>query len=192
MITVTFEAFVNGAKPVSVTIPEKKDEHFTNTKGRALKKLAKSNPGKELNGLYFSSVNCSGLSLSNLVFNNCKFYNCDFEKTNLENTFFYNCLINFCFFHNAVLTDVSFHASSLNGNFGIIDGGSDQRGYRFFGWMGKKKRLMINAGCRCFPENEALDHWRRRHQDDPGLAADCLGRVKLIASLAPLVDWTDR
>jgi len=67
----------------------------------------------------------------------------------------------------------------------LIDGGQDERGYRFIGWK-RGDDLMISAGCRNYSIESARFHW-----DAPGYTGpkSNIQRVELIASIAVERGW---
>lgn len=64
---------------------------------------------------------------------------------------------------------------------GVVDAGSDDRGYRFLGFKFQGD-WMIKAGCRWFTYNDAVSHWRMRENPD------ALARVETIMELAAKAD----
>ena len=68
-----------------------------------------------------------------------------------------------------------------------IDAGEDMRGYRFIG-VQNRRGLHIAAGCNWFTLHEAMAHWKPR-EFPPVSAAECLGKVEMIAAEAQRRGW---
>jgi uncharacterized protein YjbI with pentapeptide repeats len=79
-------------------------------------------------------------------------------------------------FTGACLQDSNIEATDFTGCTGIIDAGTDPRGYRFVGVKQADGTWQVKAGCRWFTLDEAREHWGDKSNDD------ALDRVEVIAA----------
>ena len=120
---------------------------------------------EDLTGSMLMSLDMTGSDFEGCNFNNAEFRQCDLTGSELSNTDLEGAMLANCTLYNimldgAALADTKFFACP-----GFRDGGIDDRGYRFVavkhdaGWM-------VQAGCRWFTAEQALEHWEFRENSD--------------------------
>lgn len=123
-----------------------------------------------LSGSVFRRCNLGGVKLSHAVlygtvFDGCQMQNMVLRRTRVQNVSFHDCD-------------------------GVIDGGADYRGYRFFA-VRHDHDTFIAAGCRWFSSREAKAHWfspgYRRARGPMGALTKA--RVKLLLQQAEALGW---
>jgi uncharacterized protein YjbI with pentapeptide repeats len=147
-------------------------------------------------GVDLARGNFAGQDLSNRTLSGGKFHACDFTKADLS-----DCTLCDADFTDAILIGVDLDRASLEGaNFsradltgarmvdaaiesaifvdcvGLIDAGTDPRGYRFIGVQQTNGAWRIKAGCRWYTLGQAIEHWQDRGNED------AIERVSLIAA----------
>jgi len=123
----------------------------------------------DLSGAYLSGANLIGANLIGANLSGADLSGAYLSRANLS---------------GADLSDANLSGANLSGAY-LIDGGQDERGYRFIGWK-RGDDLMISAGCRNYTISEARKHWGGSNYTGP---KSNIQRVELIASIAVERGW---
>lgn len=131
-----------------------------------------------LSGGKFTGADFTGVDLSYASLRGT-----DFTDAKLTGANLYCCDLNTTIVAGADLTgtylsDAGIEETDFTGCKGIVDAGTDPRGYRFIGVAGEDGAWMVKAGCRWFTLDEARAHWGHKSNDD------AMDRVERIVALA--------
>src|SRR5690606_17976273 len=121
--------------------------------------------GGDLKGTYLRGVNLKGAYLKGACLKEA-----DLKGAYLERACLKEADLEGACLKGACLEGADFSITIL------IDGGTDNRGYRFVGVPGETFRIL--AGCRWFTLSEAVAHWSSETN------TDALARVELIRTIA--------
>ena len=133
---------------------------------------------------YLSDADLSGADLSDANLIGADLIDANLRGANLSRADLIDANLS-----GADLIDANLRGAYLTGadlsRANLIDGGQDERGYRFIGWK-RGDDLMISAGCRNYSIESARFHW-----DAPGYTGpkSNIQRVELIASIAVERGW---
>jgi uncharacterized protein YjbI with pentapeptide repeats len=145
--------------------------------------------GVDLTNGDFRKQDLSGLVLSGAKFHACDFRETDLSDSNLAGADLTDALLVDANLSCAALDHANFARANLTGAklldastetadftdcIGIVDAGTDPRGYRFIGVKQSDGTWMVKAGCRWFTMSRAIEHWTDRGN------YDAMARVRLI------------
>ena len=114
------------------------------------------------------------------------FYECDFTGAILRWSALVCAQFQSCAMRGVDLSGANLTRTEFSYCDDIIDAGLDPRGWRFIGVRGlddAKEVYTIQAGCRRFTHDQALEHWERNN------AAECLMKVDYIHRVACARNW---
>ena len=139
--------------------------------------------GANLEGAVFYKANLDGVNLAgaNLVWAGC--YKANLKRANLSGVNLRGANLYWANLEGANLEGVN-----LTGATGIIDTGTDSRGYR---WVAVQHDdgPRIKAGCRWYTLAQAHEHWDGDHDISEAVGIECRSRLTLLETLAKDKGW---
>jgi Pentapeptide repeats (8 copies) len=141
--------------------------------------------GQNLSGQIFTGMNLTHARLNGADLSSCMLGGANFTHADLRGADLSETDMDGTRFRYANMVDVNIKDSAPETAVflacdGIVDAGTDWRGYRFIGvWHTDGSEWHVKAGCRWFTLGRAFDHWEQREN------ADALMRVALIRDSAP-------
>jgi uncharacterized protein YjbI with pentapeptide repeats len=130
---------------------------------------------KDLEGGLFAGADFSRADLSESVLTRCDFTGARFIGADLS-----GCTLDRADFTDADLTgvdlrDAQIESAIFKGCTGLVDAGTDPRGYRFVGVKQDDSSWRVKAGCRWYGIKQAIQHWRYDENNE-----DAMERVQVI------------
>jgi uncharacterized protein YjbI with pentapeptide repeats len=136
---------------------------------------------RDLSGAKFAGGDFTNANLEHSKLNDADFTGAKLIGTTLYSTNLYGTIFKDADLTDADLADAALGTAIFTDCRGIVDAGTDPRGYRFIGVKRSPEQgggWMIQAGCRWFDRNEAEEHWGPEDRDND----DALERVAKIVN----------
>lgn len=116
--------------------------------------------GHDLEGGKFKGASFVGSDLSHGSLYHADLSDADLRNTNLNNTVLSGACLKGANMIGAYMRDAQIEEDTdFSGCVGVVDAGTDDRGYHFIGVKQSDGSWMVKAGCRWFGVEEAVTHW---------------------------------
>ena len=136
-----------------------------------------------LYGADLTGANLVGANLVGAYLTRATLYGANLYRANLEGANLYRANL-----EGANLTDAILTGANLAYVRGIIDGGTDSRGFRWAA-VQHDDGPRIAAGCRWYTLAQAHEHWDGAHEQGEVVAIECRSRLALLETLAKSRGW---
>lgn len=130
--------------------------------------------GRDLEGGKFNDASFAGSDLSHGALYHADLCNADMRNTNLHCTGLEGAVLKGVNLTGAYMRDTHIKDTDFSACIGVVDAGTDDRGYHFIGVKQRDGSWMVKAGCRWFSVDDAIDHWTHKENED------ALARVRRI------------
>ena len=152
--------------------------------------------GADLRGACLSGADLEGSDLRGAYLSGSDLEGSDLRGTDLRGACLRGAYLEGSDLRGAYLEGSDLRGADLRGaclrGADLLDAGQDSRGYRFVAVKQKKGPYLIFAGCHTFTLKEAQAHWKKRHEGDQALQAECQAKIKLIAAVAKARGWESK